>query len=130
MYISLSNILFPIRSLPDKLIPVSAACIDSRAFEDSERFIKLITDLGRTLLTEIAHQSLPPSGIPLLVPKLIHERAWQTSPESFMLPIEVSLNEYEQTFSYMRWYRYEEQFHVLNSSCALHDEVKDIATTS
>lgn len=55
----------------------SAVCID-RSFEDSDKFIKLITDLSRTLLTEIAHQSLPPSGIPLPIPKLIYEKTWQT----------------------------------------------------
>jgi len=72
------TILFPIRSFPDKLMPASAACIDSKSFEDSDKFIKFITDLSRTLLTEIAHQSLPPSGISLPIPKLIYERIWQT----------------------------------------------------
>lgn len=125
--------LFPfIRSIPDKLMPMSAACVDSKSFQDSDKFIKLITDLSRTLLTEIAHQSLPPSGMSLPIPKLIYGRAWQTSfsPES-LLPVEVSLNEYEQIFSYMRWYQYEKQFFVLNSSsCALHDEIRDIVANS
>lgn len=75
--VSISNILFPIRSLPDKLMPTSAAYVDSRSFEHSDKIIKLITDLSRTLLTEIAHQSLPPSGIPLPIPKLIYKRTWQ-----------------------------------------------------
>ncbi|XP_018350177.1 PREDICTED: uncharacterized protein LOC108753249 [Trachymyrmex septentrionalis] len=110
-------------------MPSSAACIDSKLFEDSEKFIKLITDLSRTLLTEIAYQSLPPSGIPLPIPKLIYERTWQMNSES-LLPVEVSLNGYEQTFSYMRWYQYEEQFFVLNSLYTLHDEIKNIIANS
>ncbi|KYN21845.1 Gamma-tubulin complex component 5 [Trachymyrmex cornetzi] len=60
-----------------KLMPSSAVCIDNKLFEDSEKFIELITDLSRTLLIEIAYQSLPPSGIPLPIPKLIYERTWQ-----------------------------------------------------
>ncbi|KAM0731742.1 hypothetical protein ACS0PU_001284 [Formica fusca] len=105
----------------------SAVCTDNELFENSDRITKLLTDLNRTLLTEIAHQSLPPSGIPLPIPKLIHGKTWQMSCSSeSLLPIEVSLNEYEQTFSYLRWYQYEEQFVILNSSYALHEELKNI----
>lgn len=44
-----------------------------------------------------------------------------------LLPVEVSLTEYEQAFSYIRWYQYEEQFVILNSSSyALRDEIRDI----
>lgn len=57
-------------------MPPSAIPIDNE-FQDSEKFIKLITDLSRTLLTEIAHQSLPPSGILFPIPKLTYEKDWQ-----------------------------------------------------
>lgn len=57
---------FPPQSFPDKLMPTSAVCTDNKPFENSDIFTKLLTDLSRTLLTEIAHQSLPPSSIPLL----------------------------------------------------------------
>jgi len=60
-----------------KLMPISAVCIDSKSYEDSNKFIKLISDLSRTLLTEIAYQSLPPSGIPVPIPKLIYGKSWQ-----------------------------------------------------
>ncbi|KAL0104635.1 hypothetical protein PUN28_017402 [Cardiocondyla obscurior] len=110
-------------------MPESAIYIDNKAFDDSNKFIKFITGLSRTLMTEIAHQSLPPSGISLPIPKLIYKKAWQTSPES-LLPVEVSLNEYEQIFSYIRWYRFEEQIFILNSSCALHDEIQVVVADS
>lgn len=58
-------------------MPTSAVCTDNKSFENSDRFTKLLTDLSRTLLTEIAHQSLPPSGIPLPIPKLMYGKAWQ-----------------------------------------------------
>ncbi|EZA47650.1 Gamma-tubulin complex component [Ooceraea biroi] len=109
-----------------KLMPASAIRSGSESYEDSEKFIKLISDLSRTLLTEIAHQSLPPSGIPVPIPKLVYGKSWQMSLVS-LLPVEISLTEYEQTFSYMRWYQYEEQFAILNSSSyTLRDEIKDI----
>ncbi|XP_019889517.1 uncharacterized protein LOC109611450 [Ooceraea biroi] len=115
-----------IHSLPGKLMPASAIRSGSESYEDSEKFIKLISDLSRTLLTEIAHQSLPPSGIPVPIPKLVYGKSWQMSLVS-LLPVEISLTEYEQTFSYMRWYQYEEQFAILNSSSyTLRDEIKDI----
>lgn len=44
-----------------------------------------------------------------------------------LLPIEVSLNKYEQTFSYIRWYQHEEYLTILNSSPYVsHDEMEDI----
>lgn len=58
-------------------MPVSTVCTDSKSLKDSNKFVKLITDLSRTLLMEIAHQSLPPSGIPFPIPKLIYGKAWQ-----------------------------------------------------
>lgn len=40
-----------------------------------------ITELSRNLLTEIAYQSLPPSGIPVPIPKLMitaeRNRVWK-----------------------------------------------------
>lgn len=50
---------------------------NNKLLKDNDKFIKLITDLSRTLLTEIAHQSLPPSGILLPIPKLIYGKGWQ-----------------------------------------------------
>lgn len=64
-------------SLSDKLIPKYKIHIDNKSYEDSNKFIEFITDFSRTLLTEIAHQSLPPSGIPYPTPKLINRRAWR-----------------------------------------------------
>lgn len=58
-------------------MPTSTVYTNSKSLEDGEKFAKLITDLSRTLLAEIAHQSLPPSGIPFPVPKLIYEKDWQ-----------------------------------------------------
>jgi len=48
-----------------------------------------------------------------------------------LLPIEVSLNKYEQTFSYIRWYQREEYLTILNSSSyVLHDEMEDNVANS
>lgn len=57
-------------------MPTSTVCTNSKSLEDNEK-LKLITDLSRTLLPEIAHQSLPPSGIPFPIPKLIYGNDWQ-----------------------------------------------------
>lgn len=44
-----------------------------------------------------------------------------------LLPLEISLNEYEQTFSYMRWHKYKEQLIVSSTPYVLHNEIRRVA---
>ncbi|CAL7943537.1 unnamed protein product [Xylocopa violacea] len=83
---------------------------------------------NRSLLIEIAYQYLPPSGLPVPIPKTVHKVNWYNSGlnSENSLPSDITLNEYEQTFSYIRWYQLEESIFTFNlSPYTLHREIQD-----
>lgn len=69
----------PYYHFSDKLTPSARIHLEpddpSNNFENVDKIVDdRVTDLSRDLLTEVAHQSLPPSGIPVPVPTLVHKR--------------------------------------------------------
>ncbi|XP_060819436.1 uncharacterized protein LOC132908963 [Bombus pascuorum] len=86
------------------------------------------SNLSRSFLIEIAYQYLPPSGLSIPIPKIIHKVDWYNSSVNSenSLPNHIILNEYEQTFSYIRWYQLEESIVTVNlSPYTLHREMED-----
>ncbi|XP_026670424.1 uncharacterized protein LOC113464501 [Ceratina calcarata] len=87
-----------------------------------------LNNLSQSLLIEIAYQYLPPSGLPIQIPRVIHKVDWYSSSlnSEKSLPNDITLNEYEQAFSYIRWYQLEESIITYNvSPYTLSREVQD-----
>lgn len=50
----------------------------SRVITEKFDTIGTLTNLSRSLITEIAYQTFPPSGIYIPIPLMIQKREWET----------------------------------------------------
>ncbi|XP_076397940.1 gamma-tubulin complex component 5 isoform X2 [Megachile rotundata] len=76
-----------------------------------------------------SYQHLPPSGLSIPIPKIIHKPDWNKNSfqSEYSLPNDINLNEYDQTFSYIRWYQLEESIITFNllSTHSLNEAMRD-----